>query len=44
MSLHNDQELAATREKLRLMVERVAALAQETTSDAHVRESTLRSL
>ena len=44
MSIHNEQELTVTREKLRLLEERVAALAKETESDAHVRELTLRSL
>ena len=44
MSIQNDQELGVTREKLRLLEERVAALAHETDGDAHVRELTLRSL
>jgi hypothetical protein len=44
MSIQNDQQLAVTREKLRLLEERVAALAQETGGDAHVRELSLRSL
>jgi hypothetical protein len=44
MSIHNDQELSVTREKLRLLEERVAALTRETDGDAHVRELTLRSL
>lgn len=44
MSINNEQELAVTREKLRLLEERVAALAQESADDAHVRELTLRSL
>ena len=44
MSIHNDKELAVTREKLRLLEERVAALAHETDGDAHVPELTLRSL
>lgn len=44
MSIHNDQELGVTREKLQLLAVRVAALAHETDGDAHVRELTLRSL
>jgi hypothetical protein len=35
MSIHNDQELGVTREKLRLLEERVAALTRETDGDAH---------
>jgi hypothetical protein len=44
MSIQNEKELGVTREKLRLLEERVAALAHETSGDAHVRELTLRSL
>jgi len=44
MSIQNDQELSVTREKLRLLEERVAALTRETEGDTHVRELTLRSL
>jgi hypothetical protein len=44
MSIQNEQELGVTREKLRLLEERVAALARETEGDTHVRELTLRSL
>ncbi len=44
MSIHNDQELRVTREEVRLLEERVAALAHETTGAAHVRELTLRSV
>ncbi len=44
MNNHNEQELAVTREKLRLLEDRVAALTRETDGDAHVRELTLRSL
>jgi hypothetical protein len=44
MRIHNEQELGVTREKLRLLEERVAALAHETDGDAHVRELTQRSL
>lgn len=44
MNNRNDQELGVTREKLRLLEDRVAALARETDGDAHVRELTLRSL
>jgi hypothetical protein len=44
MIIRNEQELAVTREKLRLLEERVGALAEETDGDAHVRELTLRSL
>jgi hypothetical protein len=38
MSIQNDQELFVTREKLRLLEQRVAALARETEGDNHVRE------
>ncbi len=44
MSIRNEQELGVTREKLRSLEERVAALAHETDGDAHVRELTHRSL
>ena len=44
MSIRNEQELAVTREKLRLLEERVAVLKRQTDGDAHVRELTLRSL
>jgi hypothetical protein len=44
MSIQNDQELGVTRNKLRLLEERVAVLAQEIEGDTHVRELTLRSL
>jgi hypothetical protein len=44
MSIHNDQELAVSRDKLRLLEERVAVLTHETDGDANVRELTLRSL
>jgi hypothetical protein len=44
MSIQNEQELSVTREKLRLLEERVVALAPETEGDTHVRELTLRSL
>ena len=44
MRIQNDQELGVTREKLRLLEERVAALAHEAGGDAHVRELTMRSL
>ena len=44
MNIQNEQELAVTREKLRLLEDRVAALTRETDGDAHVRELTLRSL
>jgi hypothetical protein len=44
MSIRNEKELASTREKLRLLEERVAALNCQTEGDAHVRELTLRSL
>ncbi len=44
MSIQNDRELGVTREKLRLLEERVAALARQTGGDVHVRELTLRSL
>jgi hypothetical protein len=44
MSIRNEQELAVTREKLRLLEERVAVLKRETDGDAHVRELTLRSV
>jgi len=44
MNIQNEHELAVTREKLRLLEDRVAALARETDGDAHVRELTLRSL
>jgi hypothetical protein len=44
MSIQNDQELAVTRDKLRLLEVRVAVLDKETGGDAHVRELTLRSL
>jgi len=44
MSIRSEQELAVTRDKLRLLEERVAALNEQTGGDAHVRELTLRSL
>jgi hypothetical protein len=44
MSIHNENELSVSQEKLRLLEERVAALTQEADGDAHVRELTLRSL
>jgi hypothetical protein len=44
VTIQNDQELSVTRDKLRLLEERVAALARETEGDTHVRELTLRSL
>ena len=44
MNIQNEHELAVTREKLRLLEDRVVALAGETDGDAHVRELTLRSL
>ena len=44
MSIYNEQELSVTREKLRLLEERIASLALETDGDSHVRELTLRSL
>ena len=44
MSIQNNEELAVTREKLRLLEERVAVLSRETGGDAHVRELSLRSL
>jgi hypothetical protein len=44
MSIRNDQELTITRAKLKLLEDRVAALARETGGDAHVRELSLRSL
>jgi hypothetical protein len=44
MSIHIEQELQVTREKLRLLEERIAAPTQEPADDAHVRELTLRSL
>jgi hypothetical protein len=44
MSINNEQELEVTREKLRLLEKRVAALGQESADDAHIRELTLRSL
>jgi hypothetical protein len=40
MRIHNDQELAVTREELRPLEERVAALADESAGDTHVRELT----
>jgi polysaccharide deacetylase 2 family uncharacterized protein YibQ len=44
MSIENDHELAVTRKKLRQLEERVATLKGQPTTDAHVRELTLRSL
>ena len=44
MSIRNEKELAVTREKLRLLEERVATLKGQTAGDTHVRELTLRSL
>jgi hypothetical protein len=44
MPIRNDQELAVTRTKLRLLEERVAALKSRTDGDARVREPSLRSL
>jgi polysaccharide deacetylase 2 family uncharacterized protein YibQ len=44
MSIENDHELAVTRKKLRQLEERVAMLKGQPTTDAHVRELTLRSL
>ena len=44
MSIRNGKELAVSREKLRLLEERVAALKGQTDGDAHVRELSLRSL
>ena len=37
MSIRNGKELAVSREKLRLLEERVAALKGQTDGDAHVR-------
>ncbi len=44
MSIRNEKELAVSREKLRLLEERVAALKGRTDGDAHVRELSVRSL
>ena len=44
MGIRNEQELAVTREKLRLLEARVATLRGQEAPDAHVRELTLRSL
>ena len=44
MNLASEQEVEATREKIRLLETRYEALCQEPTDDAHVRELTLRSL
>ncbi len=44
MKIENAQQLAVTREKLRLLEERVAVLKREHTGDSHVRELTVRSL
>ena len=44
MSIKNDRELAVTRKKLRLLEERVAVVKGRESTDARVRELTLRSL
>jgi hypothetical protein len=44
MSLQSQRELAATREKLRLLEERYEANKRETGGNLHVRELSMRSL
>ena len=44
MTLKDDLELAATREKLREVEDRYQSRLEEKTSDPHVHELTLRSL
>jgi hypothetical protein len=44
MSIQSERALAATREKLRRLEERVAILRKEPAPDPYVRELTLRSL
>jgi hypothetical protein len=44
MSIQSDHELAVTRKKLRQLDERVETIKGQATTDAHVRELTLRSL
>jgi len=44
MSIENDMQLGVTREKLRELEERIAAIARRPEGDSHVRELTLRSL
>jgi hypothetical protein len=44
MRIQNDHELAVTQKKLRQLEERVVTLKGQPTTDAHVRELTLRSL
>ena len=44
MTLENTRQLEATREKLRLLEERVAAIRNSPTKDKHSEELTLRSL
>jgi hypothetical protein len=44
MSIHNDRELKATRDKIRLLEKRVTALAKVAVGDAHIRELTVRAL
>jgi hypothetical protein len=44
MSISHEKELAVTREKLRLLEDRVAVLRRQVDGDPTVRELTLRSL
>ena len=44
MSIQNQRQLQVTRQKLRWLEERVAALKLEPTDNLHARELTLRSL
>lgn len=44
MSLKNERELEATREKLKLLEERYDANLREKVGDQHVRELSMRSL
>jgi hypothetical protein len=44
MSIQNERQLENTRRKLRELEQQCAALKQQPTTDAHVRELTLRSL